>query len=545
MQGANEPSTGLDSLNYLDLTANVTLQNVSHIALCDSLRNLYLTNCNNMDNSEFAILEAIINRCNPNCTYPQDYGFLLSSSNSFDLSGTSITDSQLDKLSGKTNVKRLRLNGCTNLTNSKIESVLQTLTGLKYLSIINMPNATTINFARNLKIQELDLRGTNIVDLSSLNSNASSSLEALVLDNKNIPINNYQILLLNVCNNSATNCGGSESFIGTYGYSNRGLMLLCNFGYTINIPSDAKQFGIGNVAAVGVNTFDLSLCTNLKYAYIHAGTGSKFIMPSSLETIDNETWSDERYDLSRCKNLKFFTKRARMNNSSMEEILETLPEDNSLQNITLCRCSITDLTFLSRFNASKLTTLTISGWTPYESIVTSFTSTKGIDNATNLTTVKFNYTYLSDLTGMDNLKNLKNAYINYCKISDITKLSGCENLVQLELCNNTINDITPITALTNLSKVDLSYNKISQLKDLSKMTGLNSLNLGSNSVSDLSLLSKLIKYDGTTTIRTLILNLNPIEDVMVNGFSNIEQLRNLKNAGCTTINIEGTKLSSL
>ena len=198
--GLEGNGTGLDDLTYLDLKDNVNLVEVSQINLCDGLCELYLAGCVSMDNTQAVNLEGIIKKCNPKYSIPQKYSLGFSSVTSLDISGSDFKDSDLEDLKGKTNITRLRLQNCTNLSSSKINEVLYTMTNLQYLSLAGVTELNNINFVSSMKLVELDIGEANVTDLSPLNGESSKNLKTLRL--KSTVVDNYTDLLTNLCNNA-------------------------------------------------------------------------------------------------------------------------------------------------------------------------------------------------------------------------------------------------------------------------------------------------------------------------------------------------------
>ena len=508
--------------------------------------------------------------------YKVDGNFLLalSSTKSLEYSGTNFKNDNLEELRDLTNITRLKLNGCTALSNAKVEDVLKTMTGLEYLSLLNCSTVTSIDFVDYMTLRELDLEGTNVSNLSKLNDSSSIRLHTLRVNRQKVTnINSYSNLIVNVFNAASTRHGkyvvGSSitkftgapddgSWISRYEYYARGLMIsgysssLSN-SVSITIPSSlsAQLFSLGGGGSTtaernscGYVNYDISDCNSIKYVY-HSNWYGKFTFPSSLEILTTEVGTGYVYDLTKCTHLREMILCQGLGQDAALTTFSTLPTNNVLDEIRVVRSSLTNLKFLEKFTPANLKTLYVQGWSKIQTISTSFVSTKGIDSAPSLTSVYLRYSYLSDLTGMDSLTNLTTLYLQDNKITDISKLSSCTKLEYAHLEGNTIKNMDALTKISTLKQVDLFTNKISILPDLSGMISLETLKLNENNIENLENLKTLIKSNGTTTLRTLYLDNNPLEDEAINGYDNHDLLTKLKVAGCSTITITETSLSSV
>ena len=498
----------------------------------------------------------------------------LSGTKSLEFSGTNFKNDNLEELRDLTNVTRLKLDGCTALTNAKIEDVLKTMTGLEYLSLLNCSTVTSIDFVDYMTLKELDLEGTNVTNLSKLNDSSSLRLQTLRVNRQKVTnINSYSTLIVNIFNaadavHKDTFIGNTKSgiktlsdensWISSFEWQSRGLMitgysssLKNSVSLTVSEALSAQLISVGSGGdpnslfdSCAYVNYDFSKCNSIKYLY-HSNYYCKLILPSSLEHLATEFSYGYSYDLTKCTNLKsIYLVRGLLKDRALE-IFSTLPANNVLEEISVIRGQLENLEFLGKFTATSLKTLTVEGYSKTQSISTSFVSTKGIASATSLKTVYVRYSYLSDLTGMDSLVNLTTLYLNDNKITDISKLSGCMKLQNAYLYDNTIKNMDALKNISTLKIVELYNNKISTLTDLSGMTSLQTLKLNENNIENLENLKTLIKLNGTTTLRTLYLDKNPLEDEALNGYDNHDLLTKLKAAGCSTITITETSLSSV
>lgn len=147
-------------------------------------------------------------------------------------------------------------------------------------------------------------------------------------------------------------------------------------------------------------------------------------------------------------------------------------------------------------------------------------SLKGLEYATNLTS----------LAAWGN---------NIISVEPLRRLRG---LTMLELSNNNITDISPLSSLTNLNYLLLNYNKISDISVVSNLANLKSLEVNNNYITDISPIVKLrnliildIKYNLVKDISPLI----PYAESKVQG--NLAVITLEKNI----INLSGVEINEL
>lgn len=114
---------------------------------------------------------------------------------------------------------------------------------------------------------------------------------------------------------------------------------------------------------------------------------------------------------------------------------------------------------------------------------------------TNLRTLHFRLSGLSDLSPLASLNQLENLHLDYNSIEDVSPLCNLTNLKILTLDGNlTLRNINPLARMINLeflSLIDINRNKsmkISDLRETLQENGSNCKVIGSRSNSDLRLL---------------------------------------------------------
>ena len=242
------------TLNQLDLKNNIDLIEIKSIETLSNLKYLYLAGNINMNVADVQSIEKIISKCSE-YTIPDKYLKYFSTATQYDYTNSGLNDysEEILALKNRANVTYLRLYGNSNLGKSRlgilikqgdlstteldiitknlslsdaeknivnlwknysdtqiknmtdneiinkenendiyIRYVLSTMTGLEQLSIAKIKNITSIDFINKVtKLMLLDLRNTEITDLSILETNALN-LDGLAITNSNIKMQDIQ-----------------------------------------------------------------------------------------------------------------------------------------------------------------------------------------------------------------------------------------------------------------------------------------------------------------------------------------------------------------
>lgn len=172
---------------------------------------------------------------------------------------------------------------------------------------------------------------------------------------------------------------------------------------------------------------------------------------------------------------------------------------------------------------------------------TQITSIGGIQNATGLTLLGLERSFISDLQPLASLTALERLQLGDNSISDISALSGLTSLSYLSLGENSITDITALAGLTGLTTLFLHANTIVDVAPLSGLANLDLLWLGENQISDIGPLASLTGLStllllgnsimdisplaGLTGLEFLVLDDNPITDLStIAALTGLEQL---------------------
>ena len=173
----------------------------------------------------------------------------------------------------------------------------------------------------------------------------------------------------------------------------------------------------------------------------------------------------------------------------------------NLTSLDFWRSSVSDLSPIA-----GLTNLTFLGAASNKDI----SDVSALIGLTSLTELFLNGNSISDISPLAGLTNLKRLSLSYNSISDISALSGLTNLTWLKLDRNAITDISALANLTNLRHLELYVNKISDPSPVAGLTDLRHLNLAENSISDISALVNLTNLTYLELPFNSISNLSPL-----------------------------------
>ena len=175
------------------LNNNSNLANVSYLLNATKLEYLYLENCSR--NMNVNLISNILDICSPNYKIPVKYltGNVYNVKQYYTPSQVSYEELYSD-LYGNTKITHLNLEGCTKLTNEQLNNILKSMPQLQFLTLKDNTTLTTIDFVAEshkvenedgsfsytytnpkcTKLIELDLRNTNVTDMTPLNDYATN-----------------------------------------------------------------------------------------------------------------------------------------------------------------------------------------------------------------------------------------------------------------------------------------------------------------------------------------------------------------------------------
>ena len=199
---------------------------------------------------------------------------------------------------------------------------------------------------------------------------------------------------------------------------------------------------------------------------------------------------------------------------------------NTLKNITLKDCALTDGNLNEIVNATWITNLNIDN--------NQIRSLAPLAALTELTVLSVEGNNISVLDGIENLSKLTSLNLNSNSIVDIDKISSVSSLSKLQLGSNKLTSAAPVLTLNNLQELNISKNSISDISGINSLKTLKALNLSDNPLISITPLRNFVSLDN------LDLSKISIDDLSVLSNMNITKLT-LKNCGLLDI----TTVSSL
>ena len=462
------------NLNYIGLRNNIELKHVNYLK--NNKRNysyIYLSGdskilANEIGEIRLMLLKATSYSCE------SKYADIINGTEKIDLTRMDLNDDseKFLALKNNTNLKSLNLRYDTNLSNEKINEILSTCTGIKYLSLEGLSQITNIDFVKNMPdLQVLDLQGcSNLNDISILEELKISNkqdLKTLRLDNGNIDLTKIQ----NVINNLESYNPIGEYAFGSYWGGYYGFFASYDVWTKLSECENITRIKgsyCNNRMSFGDKSVDLTGCKKLKIISIGYATlnlkipdsvtniylnvdslKSDFIFSTNSQLEELSLGSGEchwtnAYFSNWCKRLSVCQKLKKITIQDTENTVGSRSSLSKLENIDLLK------------NCSSLRTLSITS-------LRNLTDITGIGELTQLTTLS-----LYNCTSLVDISDLAVKYENGVQ-------KGLTNLTYLNLSNNSINDISCLKDYKNLQELNLNKNRISNiyyLKDLSKLSKL-------------------------------------------------------------------------
>lgn len=553
---------GLTGLEILSLYSNVRLVHISSLGSLSGLKELYLANNTAMDLDEvLAALDdsGILAGCGSNYSIPSYYTDNFTCLvGEYILSNQGLTDDSdiIQKFLTRadvTNVKRLNLTGNSELTDDTLQTMLKRMKSLQVLCLRDCTKLESINFISEgnvTDLYELDLRGTNVTDLSNLN-NYAKNLVALILNNYSTDFSKIQTTINKLAENWGTYDQNLSFYRETiYNAHCNGLILTgdaSNYVFGENCSSiSAIYMGQGKFKDLQTGELDLSELSGLRDFKIRYA-GYSVVLPSGLEIFEHSS-GNFSCDLSSCNSLVSVSEDD-YDASYMYTELSSLTKMPSTLDIQ--RLGVTSLGFLTQENAKSLNTLKL-GYGVKDSC--QLADISALEYATNLKNLTLRG--LSKLQGLDTLvklsnlqsliiQSLLNDYISSVPLgTDTLQLSKLEQF-WLTGCEN-INRVSGLDKISSLKDVSIHDTGLVSVSGLSNHTGLTSLSLFNNQISDLSEFDTLINNCENNKVKFTSLNLsnNSIDFYASNGNDNAQTILNLKAANVTSINVKENNVAN-
>ena len=502
-------------LTQVNLNSNSNLSNVSYFVNNTSLKYLYLENCSK--NMVVGNITNIINGCTET-RLPVKFltGDRYKVADYYNASTVTYEELRAD-LYGNTTIDKLNLEGCTNLTNEQLNTILSSMKQLKFLALKGNTTLTSLDFVGTGKVEgliELDVRDTGIKgenSLTALNEGAKSLKTLRVSDGsdfKNITTTINRLSIDGQYNYWYGDQAGSASGLNVSNFD-----VLKKLESVIEIENlQMAQWGAGDSVGDKNTVLDLR---NSKLKYVRlGGIIANIYFPNSITNI---LFNDGGIPII-SENSEFLTEisiafpKADMN--LKKEFFSSLVNAKNLRYLTIMRMKNLCITSLSDYITIELPSITSL-------------NIGGADYADRQNLLK-------DLKGVEKFSHLKslNASYNNNRL-DISAIKNCIELKEVYLGFSNIQSISGIENLSALTKIGLKNNNISNLKPLENLKNLEELNLSNNTISDTS---SYVDSDGSTKTYN---NLEILANLNKNG-----KLKKLYLAGNDNI-INWSPLSSL
>ena len=541
-------------LRMLNLESNVNLENVITLGTCTGIKKLYLLGNKKMIGTEVRDALAdpythILQNCGGNYTIPSKYNIYFSTLTSYDYSNLNLTDEseEINALKNKTNVTRLNLSGNPNLSNSKLQEILSTMTGLKALSLNGCENLNSIDFISSgkvTKLLELDLRNTNssLTDLSNLNDYAID-LKTLIINNSKTDISKIVKTINRLADNYEKDLykDVEESWISSKYYGARSFVITGDVSkYSFRNCNDLNKLimKVQSFTEEIKGTLDLSECENLvKFEYTDQRGNLNVILPNSISELNYETDGICKV----AENTNFNSVELRY---SANSFMKDLPASVNIKSLTINGREGIELENLNKLaNKSSFEKLKLysSIYLGNEMKLRGFEKLQGIFYAKNVEidcVSKISKELFEHFPYIENLKIL-----NSSNVISIEGIENCIKLKQLESVNCSISSLQEITNLENLNLLKIMNNKVSDIIAISNLKKLENLDLSNNNINNLVYLENLIE-NGRTNLQYLNLEDNIIQTTTLNGHNNVETLKKLYNAGLRTLDISGNNFTA-
>lgn len=485
-----------NKLQKANLNSNTNLANVSYFSNDTAIKYLYLDNCNK--NMNVNVIANILNLCSPNYVIPVKFltGSIYNVSAYYTPSNVTYDELYSD-LYGNSTITHLNLEGCSKLTNEQLNTILGSMPQLKYLTLKDCTQLTSIDFvaeshktvnadetnsytytnSKCTNLIELDLRGTNVLDMTPLNEYAKS-LGTLRVSNgsdfKNIAkaisrLNGYRYWYSNQEGNSGLVCSTIEVYKELESVTDLENLKTTQYSVPIgnsNTVIDLTNTKLKKVGLSGVLAY-IKL-PNTVESFSQAGAPVPVIAENS-DKLTNISISN----IGRSEMWKngFFT---------------TLKNATSLNNLCLERMAEINFTKINdyiNYEMPSVKYLTLSG--ANSSIIKSL---DGIEYFPNIETLQvWNNNVILNISAINSCKQLKYVDISNCKVQNLSGLEGLNSIHTLNLSNNNISNLKPLENLINLEYLNLNNNAISDTASYTDNTG------ATKTYNNLDLLAKLNK----------------------------------------------------
>ncbi len=402
--------------------------------------------------------------------------------------------------------------------------VISCLTDLRRLTVRNISNLTKIDFINTAKkLSELDYRGTNVTNLTLLNTKALR-LGTLYTNGEKTDLSTIQPAINRIYDNYSNDSDLKCAWSGrNYNPINDTGLLIANYKGIENAfsnCSDITSLRIGNI----INDYDLTGCTKLENIY---GINGKIILPN--RNLKSVFLYYATVDGSSCPKVDSLTCWGCRNwGESCEYLKNTeIIEFGNTSRITYLYPNI--FGEIAKMNGSKHTLKKIFGAESFSDLYNGWFVESGnlerLEGFTVLEQVECAYGRDSDiLTGAEKIPTLKNINVRGNNISDISSLYKLDKMTNLYLKDNCI---------STLWTTNDEGKKVSVFEKMSK---LETLELSTNLIEDLEPLECLLDFkdeNGKLVLKSLDIENNSLERYSISGTDNLKIINEFISGGCS------------
>ena len=579
-------------INRVAFVNSSNLEDVSPLKDLTTIRYLFLDGCYAVETDEhssyeyWVSIENVVELCGVKCKLPDICYNWMDGSNTRDFSvasaDKSLTDNSLkmETLRGKTAVLRLSLKNNASLSDEYLNDILSTMTGMQYLQLYGCNNLTNLTFTAFMPdLKELDIRNTNVTDLSALNTAVVNKkivqMKTLIINNTDTDFTKMQDVISHLYSSS-----GSHDYSSwvNYDYTTlRGLVLIgdgydatTGKGFDFSECSRITALKIATKYDTGNSAIDLSKCENLKKVAFYYGE-RKYILPSGLTSYFSRHKGGID-DLSLVEHLDSLSTDD--GNSNWPELLKTMNANASIDYILVQRWSIKNFDFISSLpeNVQKSVKSFSNRNSNYSTNSYNITDISALGKLTGITSCYLQGIRVNNLSCLSTCVSLKDLTIRLSEIADwsdlptvfqyyekaedgITDVLKTNYLTNLTILQSELNNTNFLKVDNQLFKIEITTNALSSVTGLQYCKALSVLNLSTNSIANLDGFKNILVVDEEkttdpgnpvykTTLKTLNLDYNPIGNSSIYETDNLEVMDLLKKSGVTKITTTGVVFSS-
>ncbi len=492
-------------LSFLSLTLNKNLSNIDALEELNdlietngdnyiALEELYLEGCSNSI-SAGGILK-LIAKCGTKYSLPNGVKVLTGSvydvSQYYDPATVSYDELHSD-LYNNSYILKLSLRNVKCLTNDEFNTILSSMKNLVYLDLRYCTTLTSLNFVgkdKVEKLQQLDLVGTNVIDLSNLKE-YGLSLVNLRLDNIEMDLTNIQGTISRLHFMSDGWQGWNNLSDGLYLGNDTLFKKLssCNKITTINsyLPSVAFTSDV-----------DLRSCTSLQEV-VFREVGSKILLPSSVRSVYVENCP--LFTLEAGTLLDYLGYFYMSSQEEFDSFVENIRNVSSITNLEILYFNnLSSLNSLSNLSNAKISNLNLGTSNtlkvhPERFSNNTFKDLGGITSISSLEGIFITKSALSDISGIENLSNLKSLEMPYNSITSGLKfLENKDKLTTIDFSNNLILNTSSYVEGGQTKSCDV----VKIFVNLRKQGSLQTLKLAGNGIDNWGELETLDGWNSET-----------------------------------------------